>query len=58
MNWPRLNTPLSATDGYLDTLNSAHADRVIGQLVPAGKHQRGFSNARVGYMEEGKKRIE
>ncbi|KAL1961028.1 hypothetical protein VTO42DRAFT_4916 [Malbranchea cinnamomea] len=58
VNWPKLNTPAAATEGYLDALNRAHADPLIGRFIPAGRHQRGMSTARVGYMEEGKKRIE
>ncbi|OJD19937.1 hypothetical protein AJ78_00131 [Emergomyces pasteurianus Ep9510] len=58
VNWPKLNTPAAATEGYLDALSKAHNDKIIGPFIPAGRHQRGFSNARVGYMEEGKKRIE
>ncbi|KAK2737612.1 hypothetical protein FQN55_000968 [Onygenales sp. PD_40] len=58
VNWPKLNTPVAATEGCLDALGSAHQDKLLGRFITAGRHQRGFSNARVGYMEEGKKRIE
>ncbi|KMP07004.1 synaptojanin-2 [Coccidioides immitis RMSCC 2394] len=58
VNWPKLNTPTAAVDGYQDALHRAHSDRVIGRFIPAARHQRGFSNVRLGYMEEGKKRIE
>ncbi|EEH46943.1 uncharacterized protein PADG_03041 [Paracoccidioides brasiliensis Pb18] len=59
VNWPKLNTPAAAIEGCLDALAHAHNDKLFGKFVPAaGRHHRGFSNARVGYMEEGKKRIE
>lgn len=58
VNWPKLNTPAAASEGYMDALRRASHDRLIGDLIPAGRHQRGVSNARLGFMEEGKKRIE
>ncbi|WEW59288.1 Phosphoinositide phosphatase sac1 [Emydomyces testavorans] len=58
VNWPKLNTPAAATEGYSDALHRAHSNKVIGRFVPATRHQRGFSNLRLGYMEEGKTRIE
>ncbi|KAL2004110.1 hypothetical protein VTN02DRAFT_330 [Thermoascus thermophilus] len=58
VNWPKLNTPAEATEGYQDALIHARSDKIIGQWLPSRRHQRGYSNARLGYMEEGKKRIE
>ncbi|EDN10458.1 inositol/phosphatidylinositol phosphatase [Histoplasma capsulatum] len=58
VNWPKLNTPAAAAEGYLDALGRARNDKIIGQFINTGRHQRGVSNARVGYMEEGKTRIE
>ena len=58
VNWPKLNTPAAGSEGYQDALAKAHSDPVIGQWVPARKHQRGYSNARLGILEEGKTRIE
>ncbi|KAL1965907.1 hypothetical protein VTN77DRAFT_5040 [Rasamsonia byssochlamydoides] len=58
VNWPKLNPPAAAMEGYQDALIHAHSDEVIGRWLPSRRHQRGYSNARLGYMEEGKKRIE
>ena len=58
VNWPKLNTPEAASEGFLDALARAQSDRVVGYFLPAGGHQRGVSTARLGHMEEGKKRIE
>ncbi|KAI1910273.1 Phosphoinositide phosphatase sac1 [Ophidiomyces ophidiicola] len=44
VNWPKLNTPAAATEGYLDALHRAHSDKVVGRFVPVSRHQRGFSN--------------
>jgi phosphatidylinositol 4-phosphatase len=58
VNWPKLNTPTAAIEGYQDALIHARGDQIIGQWLPGQKHQRGYSSARLGYLEEGKKRIE
>ncbi|KAI5297974.1 hypothetical protein KEM56_004399 [Ascosphaera pollenicola] len=59
VRWPRLNTPTTAVEGYLEALNRAAQDEVMGRFLPVNVRQaRTFSNARVGYMEEGKKRVE
>ncbi|KAL1847050.1 Phosphoinositide phosphatase sac1 [Paecilomyces lecythidis] len=58
VNWPKLNTPAAASEGYQDALIHARSDKVIGKLLSTRRHQRGYSNVRLGYMEEGKKRIE
>ncbi|KAL4869421.1 hypothetical protein BDV12DRAFT_81658 [Aspergillus spectabilis] len=58
VNWPKLNTPAAGSEGYQDALIKARSDPVVGQLLPSRKHQRGYSNARLGFLEEGKTRIE
>lgn len=62
VNWPKLNTPAFAVEGYTSALNRAQNDPVIGSLiaVASGKDRRArnISMANVGFMEEGKKRIE
>lgn len=62
VNWPKLQTPLFAVEGYQDALARAHKDKLIGPLIPAvsakGKQGRHLSMSRIGLMEEGKKRIE
>lgn len=56
MNWPKLNTPVWATENYQDALDRVTRDPVLGHLV--SNHGRGKSDARLGYLEEGKKRRE
>ncbi|KAJ5096066.1 hypothetical protein NUU61_005422 [Penicillium alfredii] len=58
VNWPKLNTPLPGAEGYQDALVKARSDPVIGQWLPATRHQRGVSNARLVFLEEGKTRVE
>lgn len=58
VNWPKLNTPAAGSEGYQDALIKARSDPVIGQWIPVRRHQRGQSNARLGFLEEGKTRIE
>ncbi|KAH8428631.1 putative phosphoinositide phosphatase (Sac1) [Aspergillus melleus] len=58
VNWPKLNTPTAGSEGYQDALLKARTDPVVGQFLPARRHQRGYSNARLGFLEEGKTRIE
>ncbi|PTU20758.1 hypothetical protein P175DRAFT_0458427 [Aspergillus ochraceoroseus IBT 24754] len=58
VNWPKLNTPAAGSEGYQDALIQARADPIIGQLLLTKRHQRGYSNARLGFLEEGKTRIE
>ncbi|OKL64568.1 hypothetical protein UA08_00135 [Talaromyces atroroseus] len=58
VNWPKLNTPTAASEGYQDALTHARSDKVIGRFLLSKRHQRGYSNARLGFMEEGKKRLE
>ena len=62
VNWPKLNTPLFAAEGYSDALARAHKDKVVGQFItsPGGKDRRArnVSTSNMGFMEEGKKRLE
>lgn len=62
VNWPKLNTPPSAIEAFTDTLSRAHKDKIIGPLVAASgakdRRSRNMSTANMGFMEEGKKRIE
>ncbi|CAO1596209.1 Phosphoinositide phosphatase sac1 [Xanthoria calcicola] len=56
VNWPKLNTPRWANEGYQETMGAIRQDKIIGSFV-AG-HERGASNARISHLEEGKKRIQ
>ncbi|EGE01718.1 hypothetical protein TEQG_00762 [Trichophyton equinum CBS 127.97] len=58
VNWPKLNTPATGAEGYAEALRRASKDKLIGDFIPTTGRQRGVSNARLGFMEEGKKRIE
>ncbi|RAK80626.1 putative phosphoinositide phosphatase (Sac1) [Aspergillus fijiensis CBS 313.89] len=58
VNWPKLNTPAAGSEGYQDALIKARTDPIIGQWLPVRRHQRGYSNARLVFLEEGKTRIE
>lgn len=55
VNWPKLNTPRWAQEGYQEAMGSVMKDKIIGNFVP---RQRGASNVRLGHLEEGKKRIQ
>ncbi|KAL8708615.1 MAG: hypothetical protein Q9220_006551 [cf. Caloplaca sp. 1 TL-2023] len=56
VNWPKLNTPRYANEGYQETMGSIRKDRIIGPLV--ARHERGASTAWISHLEEGKKRIQ
>ncbi|KAL8825644.1 MAG: hypothetical protein Q9170_007711 [Blastenia crenularia] len=56
VNWPKLNPPRWASEGYQDTMESIRKDKLIGPFV--ARHERGASNARISHLEEGKKRIQ
>ena len=56
VNWPKLNTPRWAQEGYQETMGKVLKDKVIGNLVSG--RERGSSNVRLGHLEEGKKRIQ
>ncbi|KAJ5747892.1 uncharacterized protein N7511_009588 [Penicillium nucicola] len=58
VNWPKLNTPVAGAEGYQDALIKAKSDPLVGQWLPSRRHQRGISNARLVFLEEGKTRIE
>jgi phosphatidylinositol 4-phosphatase len=64
VNWPKLNTPAFGVEGYSEALAKARKDQVIGQFIEvvggvgARERRKRESLSRVGYMEEGKKRIE
>ncbi|KAF3386576.1 Phosphoinositide phosphatase SAC1 [Penicillium rolfsii] len=58
VNWPKLNTPIAGAEGYQDAIVKARSDLVIGQWLSSRRHQRGISNARLVFLEEGKTRIE
>lgn len=58
VNWPKLNTPAAGSEGYQDAMIKARTDPIVGQFLPVRRHQRGYSNARLGFLEEGKTRIE
>ena len=61
VNWPKLNTPAFAVEGYADALSRAAKDKIVGQFItPTGRERRarGVSTSNMGFMEEGKKRIE
>ncbi|KPI45836.1 Phosphoinositide phosphatase SAC1 [Cyphellophora attinorum] len=62
VNWPKLNTPQFAAEGYSDALARAHKDKIVGQFITSPKDHdrraRKLSTSNVGFMEEGKKRIE
>ncbi|KAF2436756.1 hypothetical protein EJ08DRAFT_623053 [Tothia fuscella] len=56
VNWPKLIPRPWGTEAYEEALSQARQEPVIGSFVRT--HERGRSDARLGFMEEGKKRIE
>ena len=56
VNWPKLNTPRWAVEGMQESMGNVFKNPLIGGLV--AKHERGLSAARLGHLEEGKKRIQ
>lgn len=62
VNWPKLNTPQYAVEGFSSALARAQKDPVLGQLMQAlpkiDKRARNLSQTAMGYMEEGKKRVD
>ncbi|KAL8717561.1 MAG: hypothetical protein Q9225_005210 [Loekoesia sp. 1 TL-2023] len=56
VNWPKLNTPKWANEGYQETMGAIRKDKFFGPFV--ARHERGASNARISHLEEGKKRIQ
>ena len=57
VNWPKLNRLPWAIESVQDALSNVQHNPVVGPLIGT-RHERGKSDARLGYMEEGKKRIE
>jgi len=55
VNWPKLNTPAYAVEGYQDALNKVGNDPLLGQLVG---HTTARGDGRLAHLEEGKKRRE
>ncbi|KAK3652812.1 Phosphoinositide phosphatase sac1 [Elasticomyces elasticus] len=53
VNWPKLNTPQWAVEAYEDTLGRVRKDPIVGSFVGGGRGE-----ARIGSLEEGKKRRE
>ncbi|KAI9879725.1 MAG: hypothetical protein M1830_007510 [Pleopsidium flavum] len=49
VNWPRLNTPPWATEGYQEAINSVRKDKIIGQLI--GRHERGDAVAALNTLQ-------
>lgn len=62
VNWPKLNTPTFALEGYQSALERAYKDPLIGPFITSAsgrnRRARNMSQQKVGYMEEGKKRLE
>jgi phosphatidylinositol 4-phosphatase len=62
VNWPKLNTPAFATEGFADAMSRAHKDKVVGHLISSpgrkDRRARNLSTNNMGFMEEGKKRLE
>jgi hypothetical protein len=68
VNWPKLNAPAFAVEGYNEALGKAKKDAIIGRFLMKGAgatasgRERGLSisagNIRLMHLEEGKKRIE
>ncbi|KAL7273259.1 Phosphoinositide phosphatase sac1 [Rhizina undulata] len=61
VNWPKLNAPGFAVEGYNDAMVRARKDPVIGRWLNKAAHERGGSGqgtSRLVHLEEGKKRIE
>ncbi len=62
VNWPKLHTPPFAIEGYQEALSRVHKDKIVGPLINAASGRenkaRHLSMMKMGYMEEGKKRIE
>ncbi|KAL8921660.1 MAG: hypothetical protein Q9208_005589 [Pyrenodesmia sp. 3 TL-2023] len=56
VNWPKLNTPRWANEGYQEMMGAIRKDKLIGPFV--SRHERGASTARISHLEEGKKRIQ
>jgi hypothetical protein len=60
VNWPKLNTPAFAQEGYQNALEKAHKDPIIGQFITSasGRDRRARNMSAQIKLEEGKKRLE
>lgn len=62
VNWPKLNTPQYAIEGFSNAMTRAQKDPVLAKVLQAvpgnAKRVRNISQTNVGYMEEGKKRMD
>jgi hypothetical protein len=69
VNWPKLNVPVFAIEGYSEELSKATKDRLVGRWIigrrgssSSSARERGAStngsSIRLIHLEEGKKRIE
>ncbi|KAF2110473.1 SacI homology domain-containing protein [Lophiotrema nucula] len=59
VNWPKLNKLPWALESYQEAMTKFSHNPVIAPMVATStRHERGKSDARLGYLEEGKKRIE
>jgi len=62
VNWPKLNTPVFAIEGYSDSLSRAHKNKVVGPFITKmsarDRRARNISTANMVFIEEGKERIE
>lgn len=62
VDWPRLNPPAAGVEGFHEALARVYKDKLVGPFLSnAGgmdRRARNASMAKLGYMEEGKKRIE
>lgn len=62
VNWPKLNPPLFAQEGYANAIARAQKDPVLGRVLAFSarddRRQKTMSQVGVGLMEEGKKRTE
>lgn len=58
VNWPKLNPLSYATDGIVETYSRVKKDPMLGPLIKGPGHERGPSNIRLVYAEEGKKRVD
>lgn len=59
VNWPKLQTPPFAVEGYQEALARALKDKIVGPFIAAetGRSKKARHSS-IGYMEEGKTRIE
>ncbi|KAK2741216.1 hypothetical protein FQN57_005678 [Myotisia sp. PD_48] len=51
VNWPKLNTPTAAAEGYTDALRRAGNNKLIGEFIPTTRHQRGDAIAALNTIQ-------